>query len=96
MSNLSTLSHCPLLQVESVQFSGQKHTWRLSQLLQKGTEQSTATLHSDLALALRLVVVTARDCLLGSTFSIREALDGWSEALGGLMDCLVGEVTHSL
>ena len=77
-------------QVESVQFSGQQHTWRLSQVLQKGVERTRESLHSDLAHALKLVVVTARDCLLGPTFSMRESIDGWMEGLANLVDCLVG------
>jgi len=43
------------VQVESVQFVGQKHTWRLNQVLQKGSQQSTLTLRRDLARALHLL-----------------------------------------
>ena len=42
-------------QVESVQFSGQKHTWRLSSVLQKGSDRSTQTFHKDLSHALKLL-----------------------------------------
>ena len=37
-----------------------------------------------------ITVVTARDCLLGPTFSVRESVDGWSEGLANLLDCLIG------
>ena len=42
-------------QVDSVQFSGQKHTWKLSEALQKGSDRSTETMHSDLSHALRFL-----------------------------------------
>ena len=41
-------------------------------------------------LNLPITVVTARDCLLGPTFSVRESVDGWSEGLANLLDCLIG------
>ena len=41
--------------MESVQFYGQFHTWRLSQILQKGTQRTDQTLRRDLARALTLV-----------------------------------------
>ena len=77
-------------QVESVQFAGQKHSWRLSGLLQAGTDRALATLHTDLSRALTLLVVTARDCLVGSSFSVREAVNGWSEGVMNLLDLLLG------
>ena len=39
---------------------------------------------------LPISVVTARDCLLGQSFSVRESVDGWSEGLANLVDCLIG------
>ena len=35
-------------------------------------------------------MVTARDCLLGPSFSVRESVNGWSQGLHHLVDCLVG------
>ena len=52
---LESLRRTGEFQVDSIQFSGQKHTWRLSQLLQKGSEKSTQTLHNDLSHALKLI-----------------------------------------
>ena len=42
-------------QVDSVQFSGQKHTWKLTQILQKGSERSTETLYQDMSYALKFI-----------------------------------------
>lgn len=53
-------------EVESINFPGQVHKWQLSQLLQKGTERSHDSLLSDLALALRFLIVTARGRLFFS------------------------------
>ena len=41
--------------MDSAQFSGQKHTWRLSSLLQKGADRSAQTLNNDLAHALKFI-----------------------------------------
>lgn len=47
-------------EVDSLNFPGQVHKWRLSEILQKGTERSRDSLLNDLSLALRFIIVTAR------------------------------------
>jgi hypothetical protein len=44
-----------LFEVESVQFAGQQHTWRVSALLQKGTDVAARTFRLHLSQALRLI-----------------------------------------
>lgn len=51
-------------EVDSLNFPGQVHKWRLSEILQKGTERSRDSLLSDLSLALRFIIVTARGKLM--------------------------------
>ena len=35
-------------------------------------------------------VVTAKDCLIGRTFSVRESINGWSEGVMSILDILIG------
>eukprot|EP00092_Neocalanus_flemingeri_P044994 GFUD01050107.1.p1 GENE.GFUD01050107.1~~GFUD01050107.1.p1 ORF type:complete len:190 (+),score=30.45 GFUD01050107.1:162-731(+) len=50
--------------VDSVQFPGQKHTWRLSNILQKGSERSTETMYRNFSSATQLFVVLARELMV--------------------------------
>lgn len=54
-AQLESIRRTGEFQVDSVQFSGQKHTWRLSQILQKGSDKSTETLYNDMSYALKLL-----------------------------------------
>ena len=54
-SQLESLRSSGEFQVDSVQFSGQKHTWRLSKILQKGSDRSKETMYKDLSHALKLL-----------------------------------------
>jgi hypothetical protein len=83
---------CREFEVESLNFAGQVHKWQLSQLLQKGTERSQESLLSDLALALRFIIVTARGRLFSHFFSLYEALRA---LLTGLLR-LLGKMVNSL
>ncbi|PSN34110.1 hypothetical protein C0J52_14203 [Blattella germanica] len=77
-------------EVESLNFPGQVHKWQLSALLQKGTERSRESLLSDLALALRFIIVTARGRLLSHFFSLCEALRALLTGLLRLLDIVIG------
>lgn len=77
-------------QVDSVQFSGQKHTWKLTTILQKGSDRSTETLYQDLSYALQFIVVIAKECLVGPMFSVRESVNHLSEGLMNLFDIIIG------
>jgi len=89
-AQLESIRRTGEFQVDSVQFSGQKHTWRLSQILQKGADRSTETLYNDMSYALKLLVVTAKDCLVGKCFSVRESVNGWSEGGMNIIDIFFG------
>ncbi|KAB0793481.1 hypothetical protein PPYR_13101 [Photinus pyralis] len=77
-------------EVESLNFPGQQHCWRLSQLLQKGTERSHASLLNDLALAVRFLVVTAKERLISHFFSVSEAVKALVKGLLRIIDLLIG------
>lgn len=76
--------------MESLNFPGQQHRWKLSQLLQKGTEKSRNSLLNDLALALRFLCVTAKGRLISHFFSVSQAAKGLIRGLLRILDILVG------
>ncbi|XP_018576168.1 uncharacterized protein LOC108914771 isoform X2 [Anoplophora glabripennis] len=77
-------------EVESLNFPGQQHRWKLSQLLQKGTENSHDSLLNDLALALRFIVVTAKGRLISHFFSISQAVKALLLGFLRILDVLIG------
>lgn len=77
-------------EVDSINFPGQKHRWKLSQLLQKGTENSHDSLLNDLALALRFIFVTAKGRLVSHFFSVSQAVKALLRGLLRILDMLVG------
>lgn len=77
-------------EVESINFPGQVHRWRVSQLLQKGCARSRDALLDDLALALRFLIVTARARLFSHFFSILESLRAVLTGLLKLLDIIIG------
>lgn len=76
--------------VPSLHFPGQVHKWRLSQLLQKGTLRAHDSFLSDLALAARFLVITAKGRVCSHFLSIANALQAILQALIKLIDMLVG------
>eukprot|EP00092_Neocalanus_flemingeri_P037052 GFUD01040338.1.p1 GENE.GFUD01040338.1~~GFUD01040338.1.p1 ORF type:complete len:1135 (+),score=193.14 GFUD01040338.1:117-3521(+) len=76
--------------VDSVQFPGQKHTWRLSNILQKGSERSTETMYRNFSSATQLFVVLARELMVGDDFSMRQSINGWSEGFMNILEILIG------
>lgn len=75
-------------EVDSINFPGQLHKWRLSSLLQRGRDRRRDALLSDLALATRFLVVTAKARLVSHCFSVsqsfRAMLTGLLRLLGNL------------
>lgn len=61
-------------EVDSINFPGQTHRWRLSGLLQLGRDRRRETLLKDLALAARFIVITAKGRLLSHCFSVSQSL----------------------
>ncbi|KAG8039024.1 hypothetical protein G9C98_003331 [Cotesia typhae] len=77
-------------EVDSINFTGQTHRWRLSGLLQRGRDRRRETLLKDLALATRFIVVTARARLVSHCFSISQALKALLTGLLRLLDIIIG------
>ncbi|XP_050297770.1 uncharacterized protein LOC126737100 isoform X2 [Anthonomus grandis grandis] len=77
-------------EVDSLNFPGQQHRWRLSQLLQKGSANSRDTLLDDLALALRFIFVTAKGRIFSHFFSVKVAAKSLIKALLRILDILIG------
>lgn len=61
-------------EVESLHFPGQTHRWQVSGWLQKGCEKAHNSLLDDVALALSLIVVTAKNRLSSPLFSLSHSL----------------------
>uniref|UniRef100_A0A6P7GE45 Uncharacterized protein LOC114337028 n=1 Tax=Diabrotica virgifera virgifera TaxID=50390 RepID=A0A6P7GE45_DIAVI len=79
-----------VFEVESLNFPGQKHKWKLSQLLQKGLLNSHDSLLNDLALAVRFIVVTAKGRLVSHFFSLSQAARGLLTGFLRIVDVLIG------
>ena len=60
--------------MESLHFPGQTHRWQVSGWLQKGCEKAHNSLLDDVALALSLIVVTAKNRLSSPLFSLSHSL----------------------
>ncbi|CAL1542802.1 unnamed protein product [Lymnaea stagnalis] len=76
--------------VPSLNFHGQTHRWRLSKLIQKGTERTRSSLLGDLSRSLYLLIITARNRFCSNFFSMTEAAQGWADGLLNLLDILIG------
>ncbi|EDW68148.2 uncharacterized protein Dvir_GJ24558 [Drosophila virilis] len=90
LEQLETIRKNGEFDVPSLHFTGQVHKWRLSQLLQKGTLRAHDSFLSDLALAARFVVVTARARIFSHFFSVVHAAHALLEALIRLVDMFIG------
>ncbi|XP_033165249.1 uncharacterized protein LOC117144261 isoform X1 [Drosophila mauritiana] len=90
LEQLETIRKNGEFDVPSLHFPGQVHKWRLSQLLQKGKLRAQDSFLSDLALAARFVVVTARARIFSHFFSVVQAMHGLLEALTRLADMFIG------
>ncbi|XP_055603337.1 uncharacterized protein LOC129751698 isoform X2 [Uranotaenia lowii] len=77
-------------EVPSLNFPGQMHRWRLSQILQKGSERTRNSLLNDLALSARFLVITAKSRLTGHFFSLAHAAHALLLGLVKLVDMIVG------
>lgn len=76
--------------VESQNFEGAIHVWRLTHLLQKGTEPANDSLRSDLSHAFYVTFLFARDRLIGKIFSIRDAICHLGYAVYFLYNLFIG------
>ncbi|XP_005097291.1 uncharacterized protein LOC101859401 [Aplysia californica] len=76
--------------VASLNFPGQTHRWRLSMLLQKGSERTNKSFLADMSKALSLLIITARNRFCSGFFSVTEAARGWANGLRNLLDIVIG------
>ncbi|GFN98384.1 gmk_0 protein, partial [Plakobranchus ocellatus] len=76
--------------VASLNFKGQYHRWRLSKLLQKGSERTRNTFLGDVARSLSLLIIAAKDRFCSNTFSLKDAAKGWAAGLCSLLDIVIG------
>ncbi|XP_034663332.1 uncharacterized protein LOC117898215 isoform X1 [Drosophila subobscura] len=90
LEQLETIRKNGEFDVPSLHFPGQVHKWRLSQLLQKGRLRAHDSFLSDLALAARFVVVTARSRIFSHFFSVVHAVHGLIGAFTKLADMFIG------
>ncbi|XP_058795012.1 uncharacterized protein LOC131666391 isoform X2 [Phymastichus coffea] len=77
-------------EVDSINFAGQVHRWRLSGLLQRGRDRRRDALLRDLAVATRFVVVTGKNRIISHCFSVSESLKALLTGLLRLLDILIG------
>ncbi|KAK7072695.1 hypothetical protein SK128_010140, partial [Halocaridina rubra] len=77
-------------EVESLHFPGQSHRWRVSGWLQKGCERASDSLLDDVALALSLIVVTARNRITSPIFSLSHSLQSIWKGILMLVDLAIG------
>ncbi|KAI8129847.1 hypothetical protein CVS40_1285 [Lucilia cuprina] len=89
-SQLKSLRENGEFNVPSLHFPGQVHKWRLSQLLQKGTLRAHDSFLSDLALAARFLVVTARGRIFSHFFSVYHAIHALLHGLVRVVDMFIG------
>ncbi|XP_018330268.1 uncharacterized protein LOC108740446 isoform X2 [Agrilus planipennis] len=77
-------------EVDSLNFPGQQHRWKLSEFLQKGTVRSRDSLLNDLAIALRLLLITSKGRIVSHFFSVRQALKALLQGFLRIIDLLIG------
>ncbi|KAK8396821.1 hypothetical protein O3P69_005057 [Scylla paramamosain] len=87
---LETLRRSGEFEVESLHFPGQTHRWQVSGWLQKGCEKAHNSLLDDVALALSLIVVTAKNRLSSPLFSLSHSLQSVWQGILMLVDLAVG------
>ncbi|XP_015590720.1 uncharacterized protein LOC107265616 isoform X2 [Cephus cinctus] len=89
-TQLESIRRCGEFEVDSINFAGQTHRWRLSALLQRGRDRRYEVLLRDLALATRFLVVTARARLVSHCFSVSQSLRALLTGLLRLLDIIIG------
>ncbi|XP_033755704.1 uncharacterized protein LOC117338457 [Pecten maximus] len=77
-------------EVDSINFPGQVHKWRLTRLLQKGSLTAQDSLLNDMALVLRLLIITARNRFVSHFFSVSNSFRGLGLGFMKILDILIG------
>ena len=76
--------------VESAAHPGKYHRWELTKCLQNGYANTNSTFFSNMADALKMLIVTPRNRLSNSSFSVLEGLKSWRQSLVDLVDIFIG------
>ncbi|XP_056019360.1 uncharacterized protein LOC125672084 isoform X3 [Ostrea edulis] len=76
--------------VDSVNFIGQVHKWRLTQLLQKGSVRAHNSMLDDAAISLRLMIITARNRFISHFFSLSRSVRELGRGMWLILDILIG------
>ncbi|XP_013411124.1 uncharacterized protein LOC106174227 isoform X2 [Lingula anatina] len=87
---LQDVWHYGEFEVDSIHFPGQVHRWRLTQLLQKGSQRARESLLNDTALALRLLIITAKNRFHSQFFSLTQSAHAWFKGIWKLLDIFIG------
>ncbi|XP_052759604.1 uncharacterized protein LOC128202638 [Mya arenaria] len=77
-------------EVPSINFPGQVHIWLLSRLLQKGADKANESLLKDSALALRLLIISAKNRIISPVFSLSQSVKSWGRGFWKLLDLTFG------
>ncbi|XP_043500875.1 uncharacterized protein LOC122523280 isoform X1 [Polistes fuscatus] len=89
-TQLESIRKCGEFEVDSINFAGQIHRWRLSALLQRGRDRRREALLRDLALATRFLVVTAKARLVSHCFSVSQSFKAFLTGFLRLLDIIIG------
>ncbi|GAB6027230.1 hypothetical protein CHUAL_001518 [Chamberlinius hualienensis] len=87
---LKTIQEWGEFEVESLNFCGQFHKWKLSPWLQNGFFRAHETLMNDLALALKFIMITGWNRIVSKFFSVSQAYSSLRLGLFLLCDCIFG------
>ncbi|KAL7033342.1 hypothetical protein ACKWTF_007549 [Chironomus riparius] len=90
MQQLESIRTNGEFEVPSLNFPGQVHLWKLSNLLQKGLEPTREALLDDLALAARFIVISSRGRIFGHFFSLKGATKALLSGIIKLLDMIIG------
>ncbi|CAF4984027.1 unnamed protein product [Rotaria sp. Silwood1] len=74
-------------EVNSIHFPGQRHRWRLSNLLQSGIQPANEVLYKELSWALYMLIIYALDRIISNCFSFKATLRSWKQ---GFVNALIG------
>ncbi|CAF4238218.1 unnamed protein product, partial [Rotaria sp. Silwood2] len=77
-------------EVNSIHFSGQRHRWRLSKLLQSGIQTANEVLYKELSWAVYMLIIFAQDRVFSNCFSFKATLRSWKQGFVSLIDALIG------
>ena len=73
-----------------IKLKGQTHKWRLARWLQLGYEKSNEYFYQNLATALKLLIVVAKNRIISNRFSLVDGFRSIAKGSSRLLDMLIG------